>query len=46
MTITEFRDRLVTALNSALVPEQIKNEQDFENQFVVPVVLVSIGVRH
>jgi hypothetical protein len=38
MTITEFRDKLVTELSNVSMPKRVRNEKDFEKHFVVPVV--------
>jgi hypothetical protein len=39
MSIHEFRDRLISAIKSTPIPDEIRTEKDFETQFVIPVVL-------
>jgi len=39
MPIYEFRDKLVSALNSTPIPKTIRTEKDFEIRLVIPVVM-------
>ena len=39
MFIHKFRDKLMLALASTPVPQDIRTEKDFEKRFVIPIIL-------
>src|SRR4030067_834323 len=45
MFIHKFRDKLILALASTPIPQDIRTEKDFEKRFVIPVTL-QVSARH
>jgi hypothetical protein len=39
MFIHEFRDKLMLALTSTPIPQDIRTEKDSEKRFVIPIIL-------